>query len=110
MPRAKSDLATTVRTNLEKVRLEHDLSMRELAQRAQVPQKTVAQLLSGESVPTLTTFEAITKGLLLEPAAVVTPGVPTSVLMSQRIKRLIKSYSDLSPEQRDQVEEFISGL
>jgi hypothetical protein len=38
------------------------------------------------------------------------PFLPTSMLMSKRVPKLIERYAKLNPEQRDQVEDYIDNL
>jgi hypothetical protein len=38
------------------------------------------------------------------------PFLPTAVLMSRRVPRLVERYAKLNTQQRDQVEDFIENL
>ena len=103
-------LADIVCNNFNKIRLEHDLSTRELAARANMPQKTVYSLCHQTHIPRLDTVEALCKTLFIQPQAVVTESLPLNMLMSRRIGRLINSYKTLTPEQRDQVEALVESF
>ena len=103
-------LTDIVCSNLNRVRIEHDLSTRELAARANMPQKTVHSLLNMTHIPRLDTVDGVCKSLLVSPQAVVTQSAPLNMLMSRRISRLVDGYTGLNPDQRDQVDELISSL
>ena len=103
-------LADIVCNNINRVRLEHDLSSRELAARANMPQKTVHSVCVQTHVPKLDTIEALCKTLFIQPQAIVTESLPVSMLMSRRIGKLIAQYKVLTPEQRDQLEVFLESL
>ena len=100
-------LADIVSSNFNQIRLEHDLSTRELAARANMPQKTVYSLCHGTHVPKVDTVEALCKTLFVQPQAIVTESLPTNMLMSRRIGKLINGYKNLTPEQREQVMDMI---
>jgi len=40
----------------------------------------------------------------------VTPELPTNLVMSRKLPRLMKKYANLTSEQRDKVEEYIDSL
>ena len=40
----------------------------------------------------------------------VTPHLPTNILMSRRVPRLIEKYAQLGMADRDKLERFIDGL
>jgi DNA-binding Xre family transcriptional regulator len=103
-------LTDIVCDNINKIRLEHDLSSRELASRANMPQKTVHSVCNQTHVPRLDTVEALCKTMFIQPQAIVTPSLPMNMLMSRRIGKLINSYKTLTPEQRDQVEALMETL
>ena len=103
-------LTDIVCSNLNRVRIEHDLSTRELAARGNMPQKTVHSLLNMTHVPRLDTVDGVCRTLLVSPQAIVTHNAPLNMLMSRRITRLVDGYTGLNPEQRDQVDDLISSL
>ena len=103
-------LADIVSTNIERVRIEHDLSTRELASRCNMPQKTVHSVLKLTHVPRLDTIDQLCRSLFIQPQAVVTESMPLNMLMSRRVGRLINSYKTLTPDQRDQVEALVEAL
>ena len=103
-------LADIICTNINRVRLEHDLSTRELAARANMPQKTVHSVCAGSHNPNTATIEAICKTLFIQPQAVVTESLPINMLMSRRIGKLIARYKELTPEQRDEVEALMDAF
>ena len=105
-----AQLADVICSNINKVRLEHDLSTRELAARAGMPQKTVHSVCAGSHNPNIATIEAICKTLFIQPSAVVTESMPMSMLMSRRIGKFIDKYKRLSPEQRDEVEALLDAF
>ena len=103
-------LTETVCANLNRVRIEHDLSTRELSARSGMPQKTLHSLLNATHIPRLDTVDGVCKALLVSPHAVVTPGAPINMLMSRRIGRLVETFATLDPDQRDEVEKLITLL
>lgn len=104
------NLTETVAYNLNKIVREHDLSTRELASRANMNQKSVWNVLTMEHSPRLATLEPICKTLLASPMAVVTPDVPTSMLISRRLPRFVEKYKRLNMAQREQVEMLLDKL
>jgi hypothetical protein len=42
--------------------------------------------------------------------AVVTPHLPTNILMSRRVPRLVEKYAKLSMEDRDKLEQIVDGM
>ena len=104
------ELVSIVGDNLQKIVKEHDLSSRDIASRADMPQATVYKLLEGKHNPRLDTLEQLCSALMVHPAVLMMPFLPTAVLMSRRVPRLIESYSKLNTEQRDQAEDFINSL
>ena len=103
-------LADIVSTNIERVRLEHDLSTRELAARCNMPQKTVHSVIRLTHVPNLDTIDQLCRSMFIQPQAVVTESLPLNMLMSRRIGKLIERYKVMTPEQRDQLELFLESL
>jgi DNA-binding Xre family transcriptional regulator len=103
-------LADIVSSNFNRIRLEHDLSTRELAARANMPQKTVYSLCHQTHTPKIDTVEALCKTLFVQPQAIVTESLPVNMLMSRRIGKLIEGYKVLTPEQRDQVMDLIESF
>ena len=112
MPNRSKDVEFTqvVARNLQKICKEHDLSSRELATRADMPQKTVYSMINAEHSPRISNLEKLAKALLVSPTALVTPHLPTNILMSRRIPRIIEKYTKLPMEDRDRVEAFIDSL
>jgi DNA-binding Xre family transcriptional regulator len=104
------ELTQIVATNLQRICKEHDLSSRELSQRADMPQKTVWNMLNGEHSCRLTNLEKLAKTLLVSPTALVTPHLPTNILMSRRVPRMVEKYAKLSMEDRDRLEQIIDGM
>lgn len=104
------ELTQIVASNLQKICKEHDLSSRELSQRADMPQKTVWNMLNGEHSCRLTNLEKLSKTLLVSPTALVTPHLPTNILMSRRVPRLVEKYAKLSMEDRDKLEAYMDQL
>lgn len=104
------ELSAVVANNLQKICKEHDLSSRELSIRANMPQKTVWNMINGEHACRLTNLESLCKTLLVSPTAMVTPHLPTNILMSRRVPRLIEKFAQLSMEQRDELEAFIDKM
>ena len=104
------DLTTIVAKNLQKICREHDLSSRELAARADMPQKTVYTMINGEHSPRISNLEKLAKSLLVSPTALVTPYLPTNILMSRRVPRLVEKYAKLSMDDRDRLEQIIDGM
>lgn len=104
------NLTETVASNLNKLVKEHDLSTRELANRANMNQKSVWNVLTMEHSPRLATLEPLCKTLLVSPTAIVTPGLSTSMLMSRRLTRLVDRYAQMDLEQRDKLEQYVDHL
>ena len=104
------NLTDIVANNIQRICKEHDLSSRELASRADMPQKTVWTMLNGENSPRLTNLEKLSKTLLVSPTAMVTPHLPTNILMSRRVPRLVEKYAKLSMEDRDRLEAIVDGM
>ena len=104
------ELTQIVANNLQRICKEHDLSSRELSQRADMPQKTVWNMLNGEHSCRLTNLEKLAKTLLVSPTALVTPHLPTNILMSRRVPRMVEKYAKLSMEDRDRLEQIIDGM
>ena len=103
-------LADIVCNNINRVRLEHDLSTRELASRAKMPQKTVHTVCTGAHNPNMSTIDQLCRALFISPQAVVTASMPVNMLMSKRVTKLVERYKVLKPEQRDQLELFLESL
>ena len=104
------ELINVVGSNLKKIAAEHDLSSRDIASRADMPQATVYKLLEGTHNPRLDTLEQVCNALLIHPSVLMMPFLPTAVLMSRRVPRLVERYAKLNTQQRDQVEDFIENL
>ena len=104
------ELSAVVANNLQRICKEHDLSSRELSIRANMPQKTVWNMINGEHACRLTNLESLCKTLLVSPTAMVTPHLPTNILMSRRVPRLIEKFAQLSMEQRDELEAFVDKI
>ena len=104
------DLTQIVANNLQRICKEHDLSSRELAARADMPQKTAYNTIKGTTSCQLPTLEKICKTLLVSPTAMVTPHLPTNILMSRRVPRLIEKYGKLDMGDRDKLEAIIDGM
>ena len=96
--------------NLRRIVKEHDLSSRDIATRADMPQATVYKLLEGKHNPRLDTLEQVCNALMIHPSVLLMPFLPTAVLMSRRVPRLVENYAKLNTEQRDRVEDFIETL
>ena len=96
--------------NLRRIVKEHDLSSRDIATRADMPQATVYKLLEGKHNPRLDTLEQVCNALMIHPSVLLMPFLPTAVLMSRRVPRLVENYARLNTEQRDRVEDFVETL
>ena len=112
MPNRSKDVELTqvVARNLQKICKEHDLSSRELATRADMPQKTVYSMINAEHSPRISNLEKLAKALLVSPTALVTPHLPTNILMSRRIPRIIEKYTKLNMEDRERLEQIMDGM
>ena len=104
------ELTEVVAANLQRICKEHDLSSRELSKRADMPQKTVWSMINGEHACRLNNLESLCKTLLVSPTAIVTAHLPTSILMSRRVPRLVEKYAKLSMEDRDKLEQIVDGM
>lgn len=104
------ELTQIVANNLQRICKEHDLSSRELSQRADMPQKTVWNMLNGEHSCRLTNLEKLAKTLLVSPTALVTPHLPTNILMSRRVPRIVDKYAKLNMDDRDKLEAYMDQL
>ena len=87
-------LSETVAANLKRVCVDQDISTRDLAKRAGIPQKSVWNLLNNQHSPTLATLEPVAKVLGVDFAALVTPGISTKLIQSGKITRLINQFSE----------------
>ena len=96
--------------NLTRVCKEHDLSTLELAKRCQAPQKTVWNMINAEHSCRLSNLEMVCKTLLVSPTAMLTPHLPTGVLMSRRLPRMIDKYAKLDMEQRGLLDTYMDQL
>jgi DNA-binding Xre family transcriptional regulator len=104
------ELAEIVAGNLQRICKEHDLSSNELANRSGMPQKTIYTMIQGTHQCRIDNLEKISKALLVSPTSLVTPHLPTNVLMSRRLPRLIDRYAKLSMEDRERAEAYIDSL
>jgi DNA-binding Xre family transcriptional regulator len=104
------DLTQVVARNLQRLCKEHDLSSRELAARADMPQKTAYNTIQGNTSCQLPTLEKICKTLLVSPTAMVTPHLPTNILMSRRVPRILDKYAKLTMDQRDTIEDIMDKM
>ena len=104
------ELAQIVAGNLQRICKEHDLSSNELANRSGMPQKTIYTMIQGTHQCRIDNLDKIAKALLVSPTSLVTPHLPTSVLMSRRLPRLVDKYAKLSMEDRERVEAYIDSL
>ena len=104
------ELAQIVANNLQRICKEHDLSSNELANRSGMPQKTVYTIIQGTHQCRIDNLDKIAKALLVSPTVLVTPHLPTNVLMSRRVPRMIERYAKLSMEDRERAEAYIESL
>ena len=77
--------------------LEYDLTTRDLADRAGLPQKTISAMMNGEHNFRLDTLHKVCKALLIDEGTLMRPRVPMNVLMSRRLPRLTEKYCQLLP-------------
>ena len=104
------NLAEIISGNVQRICKEHDLSSNDLATRAGMPQKTVWSIMSGNHSCRIDNLEKLSRTLLVSNTAIVTPHLPTNILMSRRVPRLIEKYAKLSMEDRDRLESFMDTL
>ena len=104
------DLTQIVANNLQRICKEHDLSSRELSIRADMPQKTVYNMVKGDHACRLSNLEKLCKTLLVSPTVMVTPHLGTNMLMSRRVPRVIEKFSKLSMADREKMEAIIDGM
>lgn len=112
MPNRMKDmeLSQVIANNLQRICKEHDLSTLELSKRADMPQKTVWNMQNAEHSCRVSNLEKLCKTLLVSPTAIVTPHLPTNILMSRRVPRLIEKYAKLDMGDRDKLEAIIDGM
>ena len=114
MANRRSDvtLSETVSHNLKRVCADFDISTRDLASRLEdgAGQKSIWNLLNNQHSPTLKTLEPVCRALMVSPAALMVPNIPTSLLVSRRLNRLIETYSQLTSSQRDDLEDVIKEM
>ena len=106
-------LSETVAANLKRVCADFDVSTRDLASRLEDGvggQKSIWNLLNAQHSPTLKTLEPVCRALMVSPAALMVPNIPTSLLVSRRLNRLIETYSQLTSSQRDDLEDVIKEM
>ena len=106
----RMDLTQIVANNLQRICKEHDLSSRELSIRADMPQKTVYNMVQGDHACRLSNLEKLCKTLLVSPTVMVTPHLGTNMLMSRRVPRVIEKFSKLSMADREKMEAIIDGM
>ena len=104
------ELSQIVANNLQRICKEHDLSSLELSKRADMPQKTVWNMLNGEHACRVSNLEKLCKTLLVSPTAIVTPHLPTNILMSRRAPRLLDKLAKLDMDDRERVEAIMDGM
>ena len=104
------ELSQIIANNLQRICKEHDLSSLELSKRADMPQKTVWNMLNGEHACRVSNLEKLCKTLLVSPTAIVTAHLPTNMLMSRRVPRVIDKYARLGMQDRDKLEAIIDGM
>ena len=104
------DLTQIVANNLQRICKEHDLSSRELSLRADMPQKTVYNMVQGDHACRLSNLEKLCKTLLVSPTVMVTPHLGTNMLMSRRVPRIIENFSKLSMADREKMEAIMGGM
>jgi len=104
------DLTQIVANNLQRICKEHDLSSRELSIRADMPQKTVYNMVQGDHACRLSNLEKLCKTLLVSPTVMVTPHLGTNMLMSRRVPRVIEKFSKLSMADREKMEAIVDGM
>ena len=104
------ELTQIVANNLQRLCKEHDLSTLELSRRAGMPQKTVWKMINGEHSCRVANLEMLCKTLLVSPTAIVTPHLPTNILMSRRVPRIIDKYAKLGMGDRDKLEAIVDGM
>ena len=104
------DLTQIVANNLQRICKEHDLSSRELSIRADMPQKTVYNMIKGDHACRLSNLEKLCKTLLVSPTAIVTPHLGTGMLMSRRVPRVIDKFAKLSMADREKIEAIMDGM
>ena len=103
-------ITKTISDNLKRIMAEHDLSSNELANRSGLPQKTLYTMIQGTHKARIDNVEKIANALLVPLQTLVTPDLPTNVLMSQRLPRLTKKYAKLSLEQRDEIDAIMDKM
>ena len=103
-------ITKVISDNLKRIMAEHDLSSNELANRSGLPQKTLYTMINGTHKARIDNVEKIANALLVPLQTLVTPDLPTSVLMSQRLPRLTKKYAKLSLEQRDEIDAIMDKM
>jgi DNA-binding XRE family transcriptional regulator len=69
----------TIMTTLAQARRRKALTMRDLAQKAQLHQNTVGKIEKGKVRPTMRTIRAIARALEVEPSAIAWPGDPLAL-------------------------------
>lgn len=103
-------ITKVISDNLKRIMVEHDLSSNELANRSGLPQKTLYTMIQGTHKARIDNVEKIAKALLVPMMTLVTPDLPTSALMSQRLPRFVKKYAKLGLEQRDQLDDLMDKM
>ena len=103
-------IAAVISENLKRIMAEHDLSSNELANRSGLPQKTLYTMIQGTHNSRIDNVEKIAKALLVPLMTLVTPDLPTNVLMSQRLPRFTKKYAKLDMKQRDDLDKTLSDM
>ena len=103
------ELTQVVSNNLQRICREHDLSSRELAFRANMPQKTVYNMIHGASSCQLRNLEKIAKALLVSPTA--HDATPAHKYTDEQASAPVgEKYAKLNMGDRDKLESIIDGM
>ena len=104
------ELKDILARNLTRVLEAHDMSANDLANRSGMAQKTLHSMVNGTHQCRIDNLDNVAKALLVSPTTLVTPELPTNLVMSRKLPRLMKKYANLTSEQRDKAEEYIDSL
>ena len=105
-------LSDIVARNISRVARDLDWSSHDLAKHAKIAPRTALQVLKGDYKrgADLATIEAVAESMRISPAPLMFDKVPTNVLISRRLDRLIKNYISMDATAREELEEFLEEI
>lgn len=75
----------------------------ELAKHSGISQKSISNILSGSQAPTIETAESLAQAFGLEGWHLIMPGLPSDLVSSPSIEKLMKNFASASTEGRKMI-------